>query len=59
MADMASLPRARAVIAEAIRLYPPAWIQGRRVLADVEVAGWTIPAGALTFLMTPRSATRQ
>lgn len=49
MADIASLPRTRAVIAEAIRLYPPAWIQGRRLLEDVEVAGWTIPAGALTF----------
>ena len=49
MGDMASLPRTRAVVAEAIRLYPPAWIQGRRLLADVEVAGWTLPAGALTF----------
>lgn len=49
MADMATLPRTRAVIAEAIRLYPPAWIQGRRLLADIDVAGWTLPAGALTF----------
>jgi len=49
MADMAMLPRARAVVAEAIRLYPPAWVQGRRMLADVEVGGWTIPAGALTL----------
>ena len=49
MADMAMLPRARAVVAEAIRLYPPAWVQGRRTLADITVAGWTIPAGALTL----------
>jgi len=49
IADMALLPRTRAVVAEAIRLYPPAWVQGRRLLADVEVAGWTIPAGALTL----------
>jgi cytochrome P450 len=49
MADMTDLPRTRAVIAEAIRLYPPAWIQGRRLLTDVEVDGWTLPAGALTF----------
>ena len=47
--DMGDLPRTRAVVAEAIRLYPPAWIQGRRMLEDVEVAGWTIPAGALTL----------
>lgn len=50
MDDLASLPRSRAVIAEAIRLYPPAWIQGRRVLADVDVDGWTIPAGAITLI---------
>jgi cytochrome P450 len=49
MADVGRLPRTRAVIAEAIRLYPPAWIQGRRLLADVEVAGWTLPEGALVL----------
>lgn len=47
--DMDRLPRTRAVVAESMRLYPPVWLQGRRLLADVEVAGWTIPAGALTF----------
>ncbi|MFM9136384.1 MAG: cytochrome P450 [bacterium] len=50
MDDVASLPRSRAVIAEAIRLYPPAWIQGRRMLTDVEVDGWTLPAGAITLI---------
>lgn len=49
MSDVAHLPRTRAVIAEAIRLYPPAWIQGRRLRDDIEVGGWTLPAGALTF----------
>lgn len=49
MDDMASLPRTRAVVAEAIRLYPPAWIQGRRLLRDAEIQGWTIPAGALVL----------
>ena len=48
--DMGALPRTRAVVAEAIRLYPPAWIQGRRMLTDVEVGGWTIPAGAITLI---------
>lgn len=47
--DMDRLPRTRAVVAESMRLYPPVWLQGRRLLADVEVDGWTIPAGALTF----------
>ena len=50
MDDMASLPRTRSVIAEAIRLYPPAWIQGRRMLSPTEVDGWTIPAGATTLI---------
>lgn len=49
MADFPALPRTRAVIAEAIRLYPPAWIQGRRLLADIDVAEWTLPAGALVL----------
>ncbi len=49
MTDMASLPRTRAIVAEAIRLYPPAWIQGRRLLDDIEVDGWTMPAGALVL----------
>lgn len=48
--DLASLPRTRATIAEAIRLYPPAWIQGRRLLADVEVEGWTLPSGSITLI---------
>lgn len=49
MDDMSQLPRSRAVIAESMRLYPPVWLQGRRMLADAEVAGWTIPRGALAF----------
>jgi cytochrome P450 len=47
--DFANLPRTRAVVAEAIRLYPPAWIQGRRLLEDIDVAGWKLPAGALVL----------
>ncbi len=49
MEDMGQLPRSHAVIAEAMRLYPPVWLQGRRMLADIEVDGWTIPRGALAF----------
>ncbi len=46
MDDIAQLPRTRAVIAEAIRLYPPIWLYGRRLLSDVELGGWVLPAGA-------------
>ena len=49
MADLPMLPRTRAIIAESIRLYPPACIQGRRLLTDVEVDEWTLPAGALVL----------
>ncbi|WP_115849388.1 cytochrome P450 [Thermasporomyces composti] len=41
------LPRTRAVLAEAMRLRPPSWILGRRTLCDVELDGWTLPAGSL------------
>jgi cytochrome P450 len=37
----------QAVIAESLRLYPPAWSLGRRLTADLVVDGWTLPAGSL------------
>jgi cytochrome P450 len=45
--DLPSLHVATAVFAEAMRLYPPAWIVGRRVTADITLDGWTLPAGSL------------
>jgi cytochrome P450 len=47
------LPRLRyveMVFAESMRLYPPAWILGRRALEDYEVGGYLIPRGALVIL---------
>lgn len=41
------LPRTRAVLAEAMRLYPPSWLVGRRLLHPVELDGFRLPAGAL------------
>ncbi|HEY0485198.1 MAG TPA: cytochrome P450 [Mycobacteriales bacterium] len=37
----------RAVVAESMRLHPPAWIIGRRTAEDVTLDGWTIPRGTL------------
>jgi cytochrome P450 len=37
--DLAHLPYTRAVLAETLRLYPPAWIVGRRALDTYEVGG--------------------
>ncbi|MFN8167503.1 MAG: cytochrome P450 [Candidatus Nanopelagicales bacterium] len=48
-ADLPALPFARAVVSEAIRLYPPAWIMGRRTLADMRVGGWDVPSGSIVL----------
>jgi cytochrome P450 len=38
------------VFAEAMRLYPPAWIIGRRALGDYRIDGYTIPARSILLL---------
>jgi cytochrome P450 len=45
--DVATLSYTRAVISEAIRLYPPAWIIGRATTRDFSLGGWDVPAGSL------------
>lgn len=49
--SLRSLPLAYAVIAESMRLSPPAWGIGRRALTEVELDGWTVPARSLVMLM--------
>jgi cytochrome P450 len=49
VADLANLPYTHRVLTEAIRLYPPAWILGRRALVDHPVDGYTIPAGSIVI----------
>ena len=44
--DLAGLAFAERVIKEAMRLYPPAWSLARTVTADLNLAGYRIPAGA-------------
>lgn len=39
------LPYTRAVVAETLRLYPPAWTVGRRYVAPGEIGGFTVPTG--------------
>jgi cytochrome P450 len=38
------------VLAEALRLYPPAWVIGRRALVDVDLGQVVIPSGMLAVL---------
>jgi cytochrome P450 len=45
--DLAQLTYTRMVIAEALRLYPPAWAFARIAQADDEIGGYHIPAGAV------------
>jgi len=48
--DVGRLPYTRAVVAESMRLYPPAWTLGRRVLDDYAWAGHDIPRGSLILM---------
>jgi cytochrome P450 len=48
--DMASLRYTEMVLAESMRLYPPAWILGRRALKDYQAGGFHIPSGSIVVL---------
>ena len=48
--DVAALPWAQAVVAETLRLYPPAWTIERDALADDVVAGTPVPARSLVAI---------
>jgi cytochrome P450 len=47
MDDVAALPYTRAVIAETMRLYPPAYIVGRKSIAPVTLRGETFAPGTI------------
>lgn len=49
-ADVRRLPCTRMAIQESMRLYPTAWIVGRRAIADDEIGGVTIAAGTTVAL---------
>jgi cytochrome P450 len=46
VADLPRLPYTSMVVQEAMRLYPPIYLVLRRAVADDEVGGYRIPAGA-------------
>jgi cytochrome P450 len=48
--DYPRLPFTRDVIAESMRLRPPAWILGRRVIKPIRVGEWDVPAGAVILM---------
>lgn len=51
-ADPDQLPLTRAVVTEALRLYPPIWLSTRLTTADTALGGHPIPAGT-TFVFSP------
>jgi cytochrome P450 len=48
-ADLPGLPYGERVLREALRLYPPVWLVGRRALVDVELDGHPVPAGTVVL----------
>jgi len=48
--DMPRLTYTWRVLAEAMRLYPPAWVIGRRAIEDYEVAGYRMPKGSIVLV---------
>jgi len=45
--DLPDLPYTRCVLSESLRLYPPAWIVGRRLLTDYAIGGYTLAARSI------------
>src|SRR4029079_14683060 len=48
--DVPNLKYTEAVLAESMRLYPPAWAIGRLAVEEHEICGYKIPFGALLLL---------
>ena len=49
-ADLERLPYTLAVLQEALRLYPPAWILTRRAIGPDKLGGYDVPPGTDVFL---------
>jgi cytochrome P450 len=49
-ADVVQLKYTEMVLAESMRLYPPAWATGRLAIAETEIAGYKVPAKALVLM---------
>jgi cytochrome P450 len=48
--DLARLPYTRAVLTESMRLFPPAWIVGRRALTEYAVGEHRLPARTIVLM---------
>jgi cytochrome P450 len=50
MADITALPYLERVVTESMRLYPPAWIVGRRAIGPYHIDGYTMPARSIVIM---------
>lgn len=48
--DQPLLPYTRMILAESMRLYPPAWAVGRRAINDFDAGGYLIPARSMVLM---------
>lgn len=48
--DLERLPWTRAVLSESMRLYPPAWMIGRKAIVDTEIGGYAIPPDTIVLM---------
>ncbi len=48
--DTQRLPYTMAVMSEAMRLYPPVWVVGRRALEDVTIGDYAVPARTIVIM---------
>jgi cytochrome P450 len=49
-ADVSALSYVETVVTESMRLYPPAWIVGRRAVADYPIGEFVVPARSIVFM---------
>ena len=50
MADLPALRFTENIVRESMRLYPPAWMVGRRAVADFPMGGYTVPARSIVLM---------
>jgi cytochrome P450 len=48
--DMGRLPYTTAVLSEAMRLFPPVWVIGRRAMEDVTVGDYEVPRRTIVIM---------
>ena len=49
MEDVNRLPYVEKIFSEAMRLYPPVWVVGRRALREIEIGGYQIGKGSIVL----------